>query len=157
MKKEKILMPLVLLAALGLLFALAAFAAEGAPGEPGAKHRHQRMYDTKTVETINGEVVKVEEISHRRGKSHGIHLMLKTDKEEIPVLLGPSWYLDKQDVKVEQNDKIEVKGSRITTKRGKPVLLAAEIRKGGALLKLRDENGVPLWGGKKGMKEKKEQ
>jgi hypothetical protein len=64
--------------------------------------------------------------------------------------------LEKQDVKIAQNDKIEVKGSRVTTKRGKPVLLAAEVKKGDALLKLRGENGVPLWGGKKEMKEKKQ-
>jgi hypothetical protein len=106
------------------------------------------MYDTKTVETVAGEVVKVEQIPYRRGKSFGVHLMLKTDKEEIPVNLGPSWYLDKQDVKIGQNDKIEVKGSRVTFK-GKPALIAAEVKKGTALLKLRDENGVPAWSRRK--------
>ncbi len=84
-----------------------------------------------------------------------MHLTLKTEKEEIAVSLGPSWYLDKQDVKIAQNDKIEVKGSRVTFK-GKPALIAAEVKKGTALLKLRDENGVPLWGGKKEMKEKRQ-
>jgi hypothetical protein len=148
MKKEKILMPLVLLAVLGLLFALAAYAAEGTPGEPGAKHRHHRMYDTKTVESVAGEVVQVKTIPHRRGTGSGVHLMLKTDKEEIPVSLGPSWYLDKQDVKIGQNDKVEVKGSRVTFK-GKPALIAAEVKKGDALLTLRDENGVPAWSRRK--------
>ena len=150
MKKEKILMPLVLLAVLGLLFTFAAFAAEETPAGPAAKHRHHhRMYDTKTVETVAGEVVKVEQIPNRRGKSSGVHLILKTEKEEIAVSLGPSWYVDKQDVKIAQNDKIEVKGSRVTTKRGKPVLLAAEVKKGTAFLKLRDENGVPAWSRRK--------
>jgi hypothetical protein len=148
--------PVVTLSVLSLLFALAAYAAEGIPGEPGAKHRHHRMYDTKTVETVAGEVVQVKTIPHRRGTGSGVHLMLKTEKEEIPVHLGPSWYLDKQDVKIAQNDKIEVRGSRVTVKGGKPILLAAEVKKGTALLKLRDENGVPLWGRKKEMKEKKQ-
>jgi hypothetical protein len=140
--------PVVMLSVLSLLFALAAYAAEGTPGEPGAKHRHHRMYDTKTVETISGEVVNVKTIPNRRGTGSGVHLMLKTDKEEIPISLGPSWYLDKQDVKIGQNDKIEVKGSRVTFK-GKPALIAAEVKKGTALLKLRDENGVPAWSRRK--------
>jgi hypothetical protein len=148
--KKSVCIPVVLLAALGLLFAPAAFAAEEAPGGPGpaAGTHYKRMYDPKTVETISGEVAKVNRIAHRRGKGEGIHLILKTDKEEIFVHLGPSRYLDKQDVKIGQNDKVEVKGSRVTFQ-GKPVFLAAEVKKGDALLKLRDENGVPAWSRKK--------
>ena len=150
--------PVVLLSVLSLLFALAAYAAEETPGGPAAKHRrHHRIYDTKTVETIAGEVVQVKTIPHRRGTGSGVHLILKTAKEEIPVHLGPSFYLEKQDVKIAQNDKIEVKGSRVTLKGGKPVLLAAEVKKGDSLLKLRDENGIPAWSRKKEGREKKEQ
>lgn len=147
---------LVLLAAFGLMIAVAAYAAGGPDCEPGAKHRRHRMYDVKTVETIKGEVVKAEKIPFRRGKSDGVRLLLKTDKEEIPVSLGPSRYLDTQVVKIGEKDTIEVKGSRITTKKGKTFILAAEVKRGDALLKLRDESGKPLWGGKKEWKEKKE-
>jgi hypothetical protein len=145
--KNAVRIPVVLLAALSLLFAPAAFAAEEAPGGPGAAAgpQYKRMYDPKTVETVSGEVAKVNRIPHRRGRSDSVLLILKTDKEEIPVHLGPSWYLDKQDVKIGQNDKVEVRGSRVTTKRGKPVILAAEVKKDTALLKLRDESGVPAW------------
>jgi hypothetical protein len=95
MKKEKILIPLVLLAALGLLFGLAVYAAEETPAGPGPRAHYKRMYDPKTVETVSGEVVQVKTIPHRRGTGSGVHLMLKTAKEEIPVHLGPSFYLDK--------------------------------------------------------------
>jgi hypothetical protein len=149
--KNAVRIPVVLLAALSLLIAPAAFAAEEAPGGPGpaAGPQYKRMYDPNTVETVGGEVAKVNRIPHRRGRSDSVHLILKTDKEEIPVHLGPSWYLDKQDVKIGQNDKIEVTGSRVTTKRGKQVILAAEVKKDTALLKLRDEDGVPAWSRKK--------
>lgn len=145
--KIAVRIPVVLLAALGLLFAPAAFAAGEAPGGPGAAAgpHYKRMYDPKTVETISGEVAKVNRIPHRRGRSDSVLLILKTDKEEIPVHLGPSRYLDQQDVKIGQNDKIEVTGSRVTIKTGKPVILAAEVKKDTALLKLRDESGVPAW------------
>jgi hypothetical protein len=42
--------------------------------------------------------------------------------------------------------RIEVKGSRVTFE-GKPALIAAEVRKGDEVLKLRDEAGMPLWSG----------
>jgi hypothetical protein len=41
---------------------------------------------------------------------------------------------------------VEVKGSRITFE-GKPAIIAAEIKKGEETLKLRDENGFPVWSG----------
>ncbi len=48
----------------------------------------------------------------------GLHVVLKTEKEEISVQLGPGWDLERQEFK---------------------------IAKG--ILKFRDETGVPVWGG----------
>jgi hypothetical protein len=104
------------------------------------------MYDPKTVETVKGEVVSVENFTPAKGVSSGVHLLLKAGKETISVHLGPSWYLENQDAQVEPKDKIEITGSRLTLD-GKPVLIAAEVKKGDGILKLRDENGVPMWAG----------
>jgi hypothetical protein len=111
------------------------------PGTP-----YNRMYDPKAVETIAGEVTRVDRITPAKGMSGGIHMLVKTDKETISVHLGPSWYLENQDVKIEPKDKVEVKGSRITFG-GKPAIIAAEIKKGDEVLKLRDESGFPVWAG----------
>lgn len=107
---------------------------------------YSRMYDPKTVETINGEVVSVDKITPRKGMSYGVHLMVKTDKETLSVHLGPGWFIENQDIKIEPKDKIEIKGSRITLE-GKPALIAAEVKKGNEVLKLRDDNGIPVWSG----------
>jgi hypothetical protein len=106
----------------------------------------QRNYDPKTVETVQGKVLSVEKTQQR---GHGIHLMLQTDKETISVHLGPSWYIDKQTPKIEANDTITVTGSRVTVD-GKPAIIAAQVKKGNELLKLRDDNGVPAWSGGRG-------
>ncbi|HZR81621.1 MAG TPA: DNA-binding protein [Candidatus Binatia bacterium] len=106
-----------------------------------------RMYDPKTVESVAGEVVKVERVAWEqgRGKGMGVHLVVKTDQgETIPVHLGPAWYVDKQDVKIAPNDHIQVKGSRITF-HGKPVILAAEVKDGDRTLVLRNDAGIPAW------------
>jgi hypothetical protein len=106
----------------------------------------KRMYDPKTVETISGEVISIEKTAPGKGTRGGIHLMVKTDKETITVYLGPSRYIEDQDVKIAQKDKLDIKGSRIVYQE-KPVLVASEVKKGDKLLKLRDESGMPLWRG----------
>ena len=106
-----------------------------------------RQYDPKTVETVGGEVVRVEEVHGMGwGGGHGVHFVLKSDKEEVAVHLGPSWYLDKQGLKVAAGDRIEVRGSRITFE-GKPTIIAARIKKGDQSLTLRDDSGLPVWRG----------
>ena len=106
----------------------------------------QRMYNPATVETISGTVEAVDRTKPMRGMNEGIHLMLKTSKETIPVHLGPSWFIERLDTKIEKGDKIEVKGSRVTIA-GKAAIIAAEVRKGDSVLKLRDEAGIPAWSG----------
>ena len=112
----------------------------------GEGSQYGRMYDPKTIETIMGTVEKVDKITPEKGMSYGVHLVVKTEKETISVHLGPGWYIDNQDVKIMPADKVEVKGSRITFQ-GKPVIIAAEVKKGEETLKLRDENGFPVWAG----------
>ena len=107
---------------------------------------YDRMFDPKTVETVRGDVVSVDTATFMQGMSEGVHIMLRTDKETISVHLGPGWYILNQDTKIEPKDRLEVKGSRITFL-GKPAMTAAEVRKGGQILKLRDETGFPVWSG----------
>ena len=111
------------------------------PGTP-----YSKMYDTTTVETISGEVVSVDSVIPMKGMSYGVHLILKTDKETIPVHLGPGWYIENQDTKIETKDTVEVKGSRIKYD-GKPAIIAATVKRGEELMKLRDEKGYPVWSG----------
>ena len=109
---------------------------------PGAPY--SKMYDPKSVETITGEVVSISQITPGRGMAAGVHMNVKTDKETISVHLGPSWYLENQDVKIQAKDMVEVKGSKVTFA-GKPAIIAMEVKKGDEVLKLRDDNGFPMW------------
>lgn len=105
-----------------------------------------RMYSPQTVETVSGEVVKINKIKPMKGMSYGIHLVLKTDSGEVPVHLGPAWYIDNQDISIKEGDKVDVKGSKVDFQ-GKPTIIAAEVQKGDEVLKLRDDNGYPAWAG----------
>ena len=112
----------------------------------GPGSQYNKMYDPKAVETISGEVTTVDRITPVKGMSGGVHMNVKTDKETISVQLGPSWYLENQDVKIAPKDKVEVKGARATFG-GKPAMIAAEVKKGDEVLKLRDDSGFPVWSG----------
>lgn len=118
----------------------------GGNGGWGAGGHYSKLYDPKTVETLNGEVLSVAKTTPMKGMSYGVHLMLKTDKETISVHLGPGWFIENQDVKIEPRDTVEIKGSRITFN-GKPAIIAAEVKKKDGVLKLRDETGFPVWAG----------
>lgn len=110
-------------------------------GKPGAR----RIYDLATVETTKGQVKSIDRVPSRKGGAPEIHLSLRTATETIGVFLGPEGYVEKQPVKIALDDEIEVKGSRVKL-RQRPMLMAAEVRKGQATLALRDANGAALWG-----------
>ena len=112
----------------------------------GMGSSYQRMYNPATVETITGTVESVKEMTPMKGMHSGIHLAVKTEKETLDVHLGPEWYVQRLDTKIEKGDKVEIKGSRVTIA-DKPALIAAEVRKGENTLFLRDSSGIPAWAG----------
>jgi hypothetical protein len=112
----------------------------------GMGSAYQRIYDPGTVETLSGTVVSVERGSPMKGMHYGIHLVLKTGKETVSVHLGPEWYIERLDTRIDKGDTIEVKGSRVAIA-GKPAIIAAEAKKGDSILILRDSTGIPAWAG----------
>lgn len=107
-----------------------------------------RLYDPKTVETLKGEITSVDIITAGQMDIPGrVTLNLKTAKESILVYVGPEWYVKQQEIKLVAGDQVEVKGSRVTME-GKPYIIPTYVKKGDRVLKLRDDNGMPLWAGK---------
>lgn len=149
MKKNVYIMTVML--SLGALLIAAESSAQRGMGWKGSGGwgmgtAYGRMFNPATVETLSGEVISLDRMIPMKGMSYGVHLTLKTDKETVSVHMGPAWFLDNQEITIQPKDKITVKGSRITFE-GKPAIIAAEVKKGGDILKLRDENGYPAWSG----------
>ncbi|HEU5322555.1 MAG TPA: DNA-binding protein [Methylomirabilota bacterium] len=147
---RKLMVSLVALAAVVGVMASVAAAQPGpkwrGSGGWGPDGQYGRMFDAKAMETITGEIVKVDRVTPMRGMGAGVLVVVKTDKGEVPVHLGPAWFIENQDVKLAPKDTIEVKGARATFQ-GKPALIAAEVKKGEQTLRLRNESGVPVWAG----------
>jgi hypothetical protein len=117
------------------------------PANDGPLVHYGTMWDGSSVTTLSGEVAAVEKYTPGRGgSSYGLRFTLKTDKETVPVVLGPAWYVEQQHFAVAAKDQVEVKGSRLSIQ-GQPTIIAQEVKKGDKVLRLRDDQGVPLWTG----------
>ena len=126
---KRMLVVAIGLSVLGILTTSGSWA-QGGPrwqgsGGWGPGGAYMKLYDPKTVESFTGEVVKVDLVP-MRGMSGGLHLTLKKEKETIPVHLGPSWYLERQDLKLAPKDRVEIKGSRVTFG-GKPAVIHVKV------------------------------
>lgn len=111
------------------------------------KMMYSRNYNVNTVETIEGEITEVVyQTSKKQPGMEGVHLVVKTASETVPVHLGPAWYMNQQEFTFSKGDNIVVTGSRITFINA-PALVAANLKRGDMLLQLRDQNGFPRWRG----------
>ena len=96
--------------------------------------------------TVAGTVISKTPPQVKQGLPYLVYLTLQTTGGKTTIFLGPSLYIDKLPVQIKVLDRIQVTGSRITWE-GSPVILAAEVKRGKDILKLRDQNGVPVWSG----------
>jgi hypothetical protein len=114
--------------------------------KPGAGPAMGRMYDPSTVSTLRGTATAVTVVPGRGGRSGGTHVTLEGGDQTVDVRLGPSWFLEREGLTVAKGDAIEVTGSVIDSD-DDSFLIARELKKGDKVVKLRDEQGVPLWSG----------
>ncbi len=105
-----------------------------------------RLYNSKTVETFEGNIIKVEKVSGY-GRFEGIVLQVKAKKEKISVYVAPAWYLDEQKIEFKKGETIKVTGSHITYL-GKPLVVSSEFTYDKKKSTLRNEYGRPVWAGK---------
>jgi hypothetical protein len=115
----------------------------------GAQTAYGQLFDPATVENLRGEVVSVERFTPLRQMGYGFLVVLETSTETIDVHVGPGWFVAEQDFEIAPGDRIMVRGSRILFDE-KPAIIATEVRKGDRLLKLRLDNGQPVWSEEEG-------
>jgi hypothetical protein len=124
-------------------FLLAVASVMSVAAQSGQRGRMMHNYDPKTEVTLTGSVEAVDRAQYANMPRMGIHLILKTGNETTEVHLGPAAFVDRK-MTFEKDDTVQITGSKVTMM-GKTVVIAREIKKGNEVLKLRDENGVPLW------------
>jgi hypothetical protein len=117
----------------------------------GTAYEHQ--FTNYNLQVVSGTIYRIDTVTPLSGMSYGIQLVIRTtaSREEVPVHLGPAWYVLCQDMNLGLNDPVEVRGARFSLK-GKSTIAAFEVRPTGSqnsdkVLLLRDQDGVPYWSG----------
>ena len=115
---------------------------------PGRQDR-ARHCNLATEVRETGTVEDVQQVGGYRDWS-GTHILLKTDKEDLDMHLGPTAFVTQSGFTFAKGDRIEVLGSRVRVG-ATDALLAREVQKDGKTLVLRDASGIPKWSrGRKG-------
>ena len=115
------------------------------PG-PGREDPYKKIFDSKTIKTISGQVIKVDQFPEP-GLGMEMRLTVLIDKKEIlPVYLGPTFYIEGpgQTKHFKLGDQVTVSGSQ-ATRGGEPIMIATTVKRGNEVLRLRDKDGNPEW------------
>lgn len=111
----------------------------------GLAAQPESEFNTATIARHEGQVVSVQKVDKDRDVVDGVYVLLKTDKGNVSVRLGPDWYLQREGFSVEPYDTMEVVASEVKTVNARPALVAIEARANGKRTVLRDSKGQPLW------------
>ncbi len=110
---------------------------------PGSTYNMK--FNPAKTETIQGKIKNVGTFRPEKGATSGLRLRVETtDGKMVTVYAGPKEYAAMQDVKFKAGNEVSVTGSPVTIDK-KSVIMASEITSAGKTLKLRDEQGKPLW------------
>lgn len=109
-----------------------------------SKKTYKRKFDPEAVEELSGKVVDIVYSGLENRENMGVELMLKSGEEFNSVHLGPAWFIDRQNGKIKQGEKIKIRGSRVIHNHD-PVIVAEIVKKGDKVFRLRDETGHPVW------------
>jgi hypothetical protein len=111
----------------------------------GVDTPYGRLYDPAKEQTISGSVVSIETSAPMPGMAPGMQMLVQTDDgKSTRVQVGPAWYLERQDLDIKENTRVQVTGARAEIE-SQPVLLAREVQFDGQIITLRDAQGMPMW------------
>jgi hypothetical protein len=111
-----------------------------------AAARHDRGEIPAPAEKkFSGMISEIKEHSCDICKCVELSVILKTEAgKRLEVRLGPKSYFEQHDLLLAWGDLINVTGFRFV-ERGKEIVLANEVQKGGDKLNLRGKYGKPAW------------
>lgn len=102
------------------------------------------LYNPETTREYKGQIVSVQKVSYANRPAPVLQFLLKTERGEIPVEVGPKWYIEANGFSFSPRENVEVQGSLIEIE-GRKVIIAKRITTETDVLDLRDEEGSPLW------------
>lgn len=113
-------------------------------------------FDPDTITTSTGTLDETlgmwSSWGHGNHTGNGMHYTFDADTgESFYAMLGPSWYLEREGIKLESGARVQLRGSIVdaywSRYDDRRFLVATDITVDGKTVQLRDEWGYPLWHG----------
>ncbi len=111
-------------------------------GKPGAAY--MLLFDASCIDVIEGTIIRLHQVPQPKVWLTSVRAQVRTRQGDLSVELGPSWFVDNQDLHLAVDDRISVTGSRVKAN-GVESLIALEVRRGNEVLALRSTDGTPVW------------
>ena len=108
------------------------------------RNRYYRPYKPETFDELSGKIKKVLPAGKNEEGAKGTILIMDTDDGELPVHLGPTWYINHQFKRFKPGEEITAGGSRLHF-HGRNILVASTLQRGRAKFRLRNKKGHPYW------------
>lgn len=108
---------------------------------------YTRTFDPHKIVTISGKVASIDrECVPVPGMAPGVSVVIATDKGDVTVQVGPSWFTEyyRRKWNIQPGDPVTITGSSVTVQ-GKPVIMATRGQKGDLAMVVRSRRGVPVW------------
>ncbi|GAB4229293.1 MAG: hypothetical protein Tsb0021_07050 [Chlamydiales bacterium] len=106
-----------------------------------------RLFDPQNMVAFSGRVAEVVQVPHPGGVMYGIHISVEDNDKLIQVHLGPAWFLEMIGLDLQQGEEVRIKGSLVNFNEDVQFVIASEIAVDDTIYTLRNNEGVPEWGG----------
>jgi hypothetical protein len=110
----------------------------------GATTQYGMKFNPNAIVILQGKILDVRKFTPMRRMAYGYLVTLQTKEGILKVHIGPGWYVNRFDFPLNPGDTIVVRGSRIRI-HDSEAIMAMEVQKGEDVLKLRRDDGVPVW------------
>lgn len=108
--------------------------------------RSEKLFNPDAVVVVTGTIEKIEQVTPKDGKDQ-IYFQLRQSKgHTLTVWVGPAWYYDNQNIQFKKGEEVTVTGSMANVDE-KDLLVASEIDRDGLILRMRGDDGNPVWEG----------
>jgi sporulation protein YlmC with PRC-barrel domain len=105
---------------------------------------YNKLFTSGEKTTVNGTVVSLGHAPPMKGMSDAATIKVRTDQGEKTVQLGPTWFINRQDLRFMPGEQVTIKGVRANVE-GEEVILATEVSTNEGMLRLRTDDGRPNW------------
>jgi hypothetical protein len=112
----------------------------------GHDSEYLRKFRGGRAQTVEGTISEVSIRRPMRDMDGSVQMTVRTSEGQAVVVdLGPAWFVTHQDVRLDQGDRVTIKGHQAQHD-GRTIVLAADLKtEDGKTIRLRDSEGRPVW------------